>query len=182
MNTISIIFILGTLLGEMKAEPCLVIEEKIITVNGNTSLGGFSCDYEIAEKNDTLRIDKLHLSPYSFTIPIEAFECGNFLLNRDFQTTLKAKTHPQATVEVLRLNENEEGAMTGCIRLTLVGRSKTLDDIEFCMKLYKERQVLSADFVFYASEFKLTPPRKLGGLIKADDAMDITVSLVLKRA
>ncbi|ELR72486.1 hypothetical protein C900_01481 [Fulvivirga imtechensis AK7] len=182
MSAISVIFLLSSLLGSPKADPCLIIQEKSITINGNTSLGGFSCDYEVAGKGDTLHINTLHISPYSFTIPVEAFECGNFILNRDFQSTLKAKTHPKVTVEVLSLEEKEPGTMKGNIRLSLVGKSKTLENIEFCMKLDKTRQVLSADFVFYASEFKLTPPRKLGGLIKAEDAMDITVSLVLKPA
>lgn len=180
MNFLSVIFLLTALVSYINSEPALIIQEKSITINGNTSIGGFSCDYEVGGKNDTLFIGNLQQSPYSFVIPVAAFECGNFLLNKDFQTTLKAETFPKATVEVLSLEEKESEMFKGIIRLSLVGKTKILENVVFCLGQINKKQVLTANFVFNASEFNLTPPKKLGGLIKADDAMDITVTLVIK--
>ena len=179
MSLISVILLLISLTEPVKTESCLVIQKRSITINGDTSLGGFSCDYEISGVNDTLYFDNLPSSPYSFTIPVEAFKCGNFLLNRDFRSTLKADEYPKVTVQVLSLEEKNKGFLTGCIKLSLVGKYKTLDDVEFCQSFVNNRQVLTANFVFYASEFKLEPPQKLGGLVTTSDKMNITVALVL---
>lgn len=180
MNIVSVIFLLIASTGLKSSDTCLIIQEKIITIDGNTSLGGFSCDYETSGKSDTLHIDNLSSSPYSFTIPVEGFRCGNFLLNKDFQTTLKAEEYPKVTVNVLSLKETEPGTLTGSVRLSLVGKSKTLTGVNFCIQSSGENKILTTNFIFHASEFNLTPPRRLGGLIKTDDAMNITVSLVLQ--
>ena len=183
MKFISVIFLLVVLsayTNRMFDPSYLIIQEKSITINGNTSIGGFSCDYELSGKDDTLFIKKLSSYPYSFSIPVEAFQCGNFLLNKDFQTTLKAKEYPQASVQVLSLKEKGDGTLRGTINLTLVGKSKKLENVKFILNEKDEKLALSADFLFQASEFELTPPKKLGGLIKTDDSMNITVELILK--
>ncbi|MEX2595075.1 MAG: hypothetical protein WD426_20090 [Anditalea sp.] len=181
MSTLSIILLWLSLL-HLEAGPFLIIQEKRITVNGNTSIGSFSCDYGISGKNDRLYMDRLTSSPYSFSVPVEAFRCGNFLLNRDFRTTLKAKRYPEISVQVLKLQKEKNGIFRGTIKLHLVGKSKILKDVKFTLKAHDKNQVLSTDFIFSASEFELIPPKKLGGLIKTEDNMEIIVSLVLKSA
>lgn len=180
MNIISVIFLLvfSTLFPK---EPFLVIEGKSITVTGNTSLGGFTCDYTIAEKSDTLFIAQLPFSPYNFSIPVKEFQCGNFLLNRDFQHTLKEKEFPQVSVQVLNLVQTGDKSYTGTIMLSLVGKYKKFKNVDFFILSDKNKLSLNASFVVLASEFALKPPSKLGGMIKADDALDIKVSLLLQQ-
>lgn len=180
MNFLSVIFLLVALSVHKKAEPCLIVQEKSITINGNTSIGSFSCAYETTGKSDTLFIENLANSPYSFTIPVDAFQCGNFLLNKDFQTTLKAKEYPIVSVQVISLKEAGNRTFTGSLKLDLVGKTKIMKDVCFNLTGHSQTKVLSADFIFHASEFQLAPPQKFGGLIKADDAMNVTVTLVLK--
>ncbi|MBL6446032.1 YceI family protein [Fulvivirga sp. 29W222] len=182
MSILSIILLLISLTEPAKTESCLVIEKRSITINGDTSLGGFSCGYEVSGVNDTLYMNNLPYSPYSFTIPVEAFKCGNFLLNRDFRATLKAEEYPKVTVQVQSLQEQGKGLLTGCIKLSLVGKYKTLDDVEFCQGFVNGKQTLTTSFVFHASEFKLKPPQKLGGLVTTSDKMNISVSLVLNNS
>lgn len=118
--------------------------------------------------------------PYCFSLPVAAFQCGNFLLNRDYQRTLKAKEYPEIAVQVLSLKENEGGGLTGKIKLYLVGKSKTLDNVNFTFQSHENKKALSAHFVFKASEFELKPPKRLGGILKTEDAMNITVELLLQ--
>ena len=180
MNIISVIFLLvfSTLFPK---EPFLVIEGKSITVTGNTSLGGFSCEYTVSEKSDTLFIAQLSFSPYNFSIPVKEFQCGNFLLNRDFQHTLKEKEFPKVSVQVLNLVQNGPDSYTGTIMLGLVDKFKKFKNVDFKIMRDNNQASLNASFVVLASEFQLKPPSKLGGFIKADDALDIDVSLVLQQ-
>jgi len=164
----------------MSIIPFLIIEGKSITVTGNTSLGGFTCDYTIAEKNDTLFIGQLPFSPYNFSIPVKEFQCGNFLLNRDFQHTLKEKEYPKVSVQVLNLVQNGPDAYTGTIMLCLVDKFKKFKNVDSKIDRKNNQASLTASFIVLASEFNLKPPSKLGGIIKADDALDIHVALLLQ--
>jgi hypothetical protein len=180
MKLISVILTL-LFLPETNVKPSyLIIQGKSITINGNTSIGGFSCDYDVTGKNDTLFIKNLASQPYGFTIPVSAFQCGNFILNKDFQNTLQSKRYPKASVQVLNLKETGKGVLNGKLKLTLVGKSKIIDNVCFTWNETDQTILLAADFVFLASDFDLTPPKKLGGMIKTDNAMNIIVELVLK--
>lgn len=177
---ISVALFLISFIMQSAASPYMVIKEKSITVDGNTSIGGFSCTYNLAGQSDTLFINKLAETPFCFSLPVPAFKCGNFLLNRDFQHTLKADEYPEISVEVLTLDKKGNGNFTGKIKLNLVGKYKYLEDVNFQIKKYDNTRILSANFLFKASEFELVPPKKLGGMIKADDEMIITVDLYLQ--
>lgn len=52
MNIISIVLLLMFLAMQPKEEPYWVIQEKSITVEGNTSIGGFSCTYNLYGQSD----------------------------------------------------------------------------------------------------------------------------------
>lgn len=177
---ISVVLFLISFIMQPAASPYMVIKEKSITVDGNTSIGGFSCTYNLSGQSDTLFINNLAEAPFCFSLPVPAFKCGNFLLNRDFQHTLKADEYPEISVEVLSLVQNVKGDYTGKIKLNLVGKFKYLDDVKFQIKKLDKSSLLSANFLFKASEFELVPPSKLGGMIKADDEMTITVDLYLQ--
>lgn len=158
----------------------MVISEKKITVEGNTSLGEFSCNYGIEGKNDTLYLHtptKEHL--YEFEIPTEDFQCGNFLLNRDYQKTLKAKKYPTITVKVEHLNMIDPNSMHGELTLTIAGKTQTIDAVRFDKFIEENKEMLQAAIHVNMSAFDLEPPKKLGGLIKTDDSMLVSVALVI---
>lgn len=177
---ISVVLLLMSFIMQHEASPYMVIKEKSITVDGNTSIGGFSCTYNLAGQSDTLFINNLDEIPFCFSLPVPDFKCGNFMLNKDFQRTLKSEEYPEISVEVLSLVQNKKGDFTGKIKLNLVGKFKYLEDVNFQIKKYDNSSLLSANFLFKASEFELVPPSKLGGIIKADDEMTITVDLYLQ--
>src|SRR5690554_2014370 len=143
MNSISVVLFLITLFAQHKEADYLVITEKSITVNGNTSLGGFNCNYKLSGQSDTLFIDKITANPYCFSIPVQAFSCGNFLLNRDFQFTLKAEEYPEIMVKVLSLAPDKPGVLTGNVELVLVGKTKILENVKFIKQIGGKFSVIS---------------------------------------
>ena len=182
MKVLSVVlFLLTSWMVPSSDESYLIICGKQITVDGNTTIGSFSCQYEESKQNDTLFLsnERKAKQPYAFSLKVPEFSCGNFLLNKDFQKTLQAEKHPQIVVEVTNLHKNDKQEFIGSVRLTLVGKSKTIEEIRFYKKTIDNQKVLFTDFVFTASEFKLTPPKRLGGLVEADDCMNISVELEL---
>lgn len=158
----------------------LVVQKKNISVRGNTSVGSFDCKFE-KQKRDTLFLSSSgHSKPYQFNIPVEVFQCGNFLLNKDFQKTLKANEFPDISVGVKNIKKNPMGEICGDLQLTIAGKTNKMGLIHF-NKIKKGKETkLSSEITLLISDFDLTPPKRFGGLIQADDIMFIDVELVLE--
>ncbi|MFD2036641.1 hypothetical protein ACFSKL_17690 [Belliella marina] len=154
-------------------EKQLVITEKVISVSGQTSLGGFTCNYTNESFKDTLFINSSKSgNPIVFDIPIQDFGCGNFLLNKDFRKTIKAEKYPHAKVTVNNLREN--GSDYTCdVSVNLVG--KKLEYKSLHLKTSKDQ--LTGNISINFDELDLSPPNKLGGLIKVEEQLNLEIKL-----
>jgi hypothetical protein len=172
--------LIGTLFFSTPArEEVLIVREKTVTVRGNTSFGKFNCSLNKVNTCDTLFLGKTH-KPYGFILPVKSFGCGNFLLNRDFQNTLKADKHPEIMVEVLSLNQ-VRNQYHGNLKLKLAGATKMLYNVPFEQQTGKNCHVLRADLQLQFSHFNLEPPKKLGGLIRVEEDLLISVDLEVEK-
>lgn len=163
------------LFGFHGEENKFVIREKEITVSGNTSLGKFNCTYQVEGIKDTLSfVDNQSNDDFLFDIPVADFGCGNFLLNNDFRKTIKARDFPNARVAVTNLRRHHSTYFCN-LQLELAG--KTLYFRNF--QLDKGEGKLSGHLRLKFDTLGLEPPRKLGGLVKVDEALFISLSLFL---
>ncbi|QCR21480.1 hypothetical protein [Pontibacter sp. SGAir0037] len=166
--------------GLLPKEEALVVREKRITVQASTTLGSISCQYKAESRLDTLLINK----PLSakeklcLRIPVKEFGCGNLLLNKDFQRTLNTQQYPTVYVEVLELQQLRKG-YAGTLRLQLAGKSKLLQQVHFYRAEEANKEVLRADLCLNFSDFDLHTPRKLGGMVKVEEELNVIVDLVL---
>ena len=156
----------------------LIVQEKKITVVGTTSLGRFSCDYTISEMNDTLFI-KENTKAYNIQIPVENFNCGNFLLNKDFKKTLRSDYYPQINVKVQNIRINPDGNIKGSLEIELTDKIKRIQYVTFERCNVEKPELISLDLTINVSDFNLTPPKRLGGLIKVEESMDIFIEMTL---
>ena len=179
MKCLSIILFLVLTFVESTDEPYIIISGKSIAVDGNTTIGEFSCSYNLKGKNDTLYLNQLAHKPYYFSLPVAAFQCGNPFLNKDFQKTLKAGEYPKIGVELKSLEINRYNEYTGELQLHLVGESKILKKVKFSNHQQGKSKFLLTVIDIKASEFGISPPKKFGGIMKADDNMQISVKLLL---
>lgn len=163
-----------------ETDPYFVVQEKRITVSGNTSIGSFNCTYEIVEKSDTLYLPSFgRTQTYHFNIPTEVFKCGNFLLNKDFQKTLKSSEFPHISVEVANIKQSHNGDILGSLTLIIAGKTKEMGLVTFNKNNTAEKDILSTNIKLLVSDFDLKPPKKFGGLINTDDIMYINVDLYI---
>jgi len=182
MNILSVVLLGILTFIQPKNESYLIISGKSIQVDGQTSIGGFSCNYNTSGQSDTLFLNGRAESPYHFILQVPRFQCGNYFLNKDFQSTLKAEQYPEVTLRVSEVKKVASGDLMGKVKLQLVGKSKVLDGIRFTQKCVQGRNYLTADISFSSKEFELNPPKRLGGLVKAEDLLKITVNLQYNEA
>jgi hypothetical protein len=155
-------------------EEVLVIHEKRIRVEGNTSLGKFECSYNVETLKDTLIfINNKSTGLFTFEIPVNEFSCGNFLLNKDFKKTLKSKEFPLAYVKVTNL-KSKRGLYTCDLHLEIAG--KKLLYREFLLD-NRENQLLG-NLVLDFETLELVPPSKFGGLIQVEETLFLSLALI----
>lgn len=151
----------------------LVITEKQIKVSGVTSIGKFTCDYCIDDMKDTLISNRTNRSgTLQFTIPVDDFSCGNFMLNKDFRKTLKSDEYPSAKVQVSNLVKKENGYFCH-LRLQIVGKELIFENFHLTKSDHKLTGKLTLSF----DELELKAPKKLGGLIKVDETLHLQIEL-----
>jgi hypothetical protein len=161
------------LIGSFPREREVVVTKKMISVSGNTSIGGFTCDFSQTGISDTLYIDNTKSrGDLVFEIPVQGFSCGNFFLNRDFRKTIKADQFATAKVRVSNLMSNY-GHYTCHMTLELVGKRLYFDGLV----LNREINGLTARLNLSFIELELEAPHRMGGLIKVEEQLKLDFTL-----
>lgn len=153
----------------------MIVTRKTIQVSGQTSLGGFNCDYNKIGVKDTLLLDADNkVKEIVFDVPVQDFSCGNFLLNRDFRKTLQAETFPQALVKVKNLKSNY-GYYSCDLTVNLVGKRLDFNDL----MLRRVADGLTGELVLSFEQLELKAPSKMGGLVKVEEKLNLSIFLGL---
>jgi len=168
-----LLILLLILLNPDLKEREVIVTKKVITVSGQTSIGGFNCDYAKNGLKDTLYIDHTKfLKELIFDIPVNDFACGNFLLNRDFRKTIKAEEFPTAKVRVSNLKSNY-GHYTCDLSVGLVGKHLKFP----ALVLKRTAEGVSGKLILSFEDLELETPKKMGGLIKVEEELHLEIQL-----
>jgi hypothetical protein len=153
-----------------------VISEKRVSVKGKTSLGGFTCRYSEKDLNESLVMNaRNELPDLDLKIIVKDFGCGNFVLNKDFRKTIKAEEYPVATVKVTHWKKTQ-GKNYCNMFVTLAGK-----DLEFKnLELVPAKGGVKANVDIQFSELGLSPPSKMGGLVKVDEELKLEIFLAFQ--
>jgi hypothetical protein len=180
LRTSIALIIVFLLMGSVSKKDYMVINGKQITVNGNTSVGRFSCSYLITDQCDTLLLNSSDLtkSLLDVKMPVAAFGCGNFLINKDFQRSLKAKEFPMAEVSVLRMTRTHHNSYKGDILLKVAGKVIHLKDIGFKEFTVNRSVALRTVMKLNTTELNLQTASRLNGLVTVDEELEIVVELM----
>lgn len=150
----------------------LLISNKQFTVQGSTSIGGFKCNYLVNSKDTLLIHQSNSKKSLSYNLPVREFGCGNFVLNSDFRKTLKAKDHPDIKIDFFNLRQLSDHIVCD-VNIMLVGQRKTFKNIT----LKQEKNLLKGDLILLFNDFDLTPPKKLGGMVKVSEEIKLSITL-----
>lgn len=148
----------------------LVLDSGSFKVKGRTSIGKFDCDYKFEIKDTLLLHEEIGLH---YEIPVKDFGCGNFLLNKDFRKTLKHKEFPIVYFKLMNVKKDHHLKYQFDLYLKIAGTEKILKNLN----LKQHKHELRGEVQLMFSDFNLKPPQKLGGAIKVEE--DIHISIVL---
>ena len=180
--------------GSTKLEPVKWVVQTggEVRVNGSTNINKFECDvigYSISDtlifyKNTPSNINTVMTG--SVSLNITNFDCHNGMMTSNLRKTLKMKEYPRMNIRFLSMSkfpELDKGIeyAVGTVDIELAGVTKRFNiEYKFSIDVYKIISMQGTKTVKF-SDFNLTPPRKLGGMIQAKDDLDVVFKLNLRR-
>lgn len=152
--------------------------------SGTTLDGQMEVAAPLASAEDVMQA----VSEFTLRVPIATLRCGNRQMERDMNRALRADAYPSIefafTDLVGAVQRNASGTFAARIQgvLSLAGtrRTITLDvDVE---RLSGGRYLLRARMPLRMTDFRITPPTALFGMIKANDALTVHFDLMLEHS
>lgn len=160
-----------------------------LTVNGKTNVNSFKCDITGYSSSDTLLVTRqgnnqsVALKGF-ISLPVKLFNCHNPIMTGDLRKTLKHKEFPSLIIRFISLQRFPDRGVSsdnvkGVVDISLAGVTKRFEvsyrfsDVnDRTVNMIGERKVLFSDF-------QLTAPSKLGGMIKTEDELSVVFKLNL---
>ncbi|WP_353195154.1 YceI family protein [Parapedobacter defluvii] len=165
-----------------------VLPSSSIAIKGSSNVNTFGCDASgtfnaqplvgiLAKNGKSLDMKG------SISIAINQFDCGNRMLTSDLRKTLKADEYPQMTIhfvwlERMPLCDGGEDFISGRVIIELAGQRKPFY-LRYAFSKTSSGYKLQGSRAFTFADFNLSPPKKVGGLVKVKDDFDVAFTLLL---
>lgn len=176
---------------ETSATKWVVQKGGSLQVTGSTNINTFSCAITGYSNPDTLvlynsgsRNETINLKG-GLSLDVSLFDCRNPIMTSDLRKTLKAKQYPALKIKFINLARfpmlsSQTDNIKGVVDIELAGTTRRF---EVNYKFYRDQQklirLIGERFVNF-SDFNLTPPRKLGGMIQTDNRLKVEFNLGLR--
>ncbi len=158
-----------------------------LKVNGSTNVNNFSCVIENYNRPDTITTITSNNQAVKLTgnmqLDVQNFNCHNAIMTADLRKTLKYKVHPKMMIFFVNMNQYPEPGkwgIKGSVLIVLAGVSKHFDVDYKLISVEKGIINLEGTRKVHFSDFNLTPPKKLGGMIRTNDELNVIFNLKMK--
>lgn len=166
----------------------VILKECTVKVNGSTNVNTFTCTVPVYQNNDTLTcLIKSNnkagvIMNGRMALPVLNFNCVNTMMTRDLRKTLKEKEFANFYIYFLSMErypalKSTPEHITGIVNIELAGVKKQLE-INYSISMDNDGIVhLAGTQSIHFSDFNLVAPRKLGGMIRANDQLDVVFTI-----
>ncbi|HEY0732984.1 MAG TPA: hypothetical protein VGD33_11235, partial [Chitinophagaceae bacterium] len=160
-----------------------------LKVDGSTNVNKFTCAISNYSKPDTILVTQSTRPVVQLTgsmqLDVNRFDCFNPMMTADLRKTLKAKEFPHLTIKFISINHyplsTEANTVTqGIVVIELAGISRTYSVNYRIISASRNFVNLVGFQQLKFSDFKITPPRKIGGMIKTNNDLTVVFDLKLK--
>ena len=169
----------------------IVLPASTLTIDGSTNVNSFRCGISQYVGNDTLilqegkTIRKPIFLKGRVALKASQFDCGMHVMTKDFNETIKAKEHPYIVIDfksferVPNYTKGEE-KFKGTLTISLGGTTKQFS-VDCSIQPNASGLIhLKGGRKFLFSDFNLTPPEKMMGLIRIEQELKVQFNLVLQ--
>ncbi|MCA0132291.1 YceI family protein [Winogradskyella alexanderae] len=183
---LKLVMVMLILHPEEKSLTVAVSPDSSLIINGKSNVNRFQCAYDISQFSDSLEIGftsekpLIYFSNAQLTLKNMSFNCGHKAINRDFHELLKTEQFPSINLELISAEGEPESNMINTkLNITISGISKIYDlmvEVDNTAKGILICGSLHIDI----NDFNLDPPKKLLGMIKVSNYINIDFNLGVK--
>lgn len=167
----------------------LIEQNSSLRINGSSNVNSFTCDVKEYLRADTLWcLQEERNSKYIFTsnsmlrLEIRKFDCHHKYITADFRKMVKADAYPTLIIRFLSLDPIRHGAtVKGQVLVELAGKKKIMDVMYQCEQLPSGQMHLTGNRTMRFPDFELEPPKKIGGLIRIREDIDVQFNLYFRK-
>jgi hypothetical protein len=169
---LAIFFFLGSAKPTFLAEDTTLVINKIkIEITGLSTVGKYNCSNTFSIK-DTVYINSVKKNTFNTEIKMSDFDCGNKIMTKDLQGTVKAKKFPNSTVCITDIKPSGKNYKCN-LNFHITDKTLKYKDFVLCNTDKKIEGTLNLRF----SDLEMEAPVKMAGLIKVKDEIVINFSL-----
>ncbi|MDQ0475506.1 MULTISPECIES: hypothetical protein [Chryseobacterium] len=145
-----------------------------LEINGWTNVNTFKCSHPRFKNSGSV---------YSFTgnqlpnisVSVDDFDCRNKMMTNDFRKVLQSDHYPNLNIRFLEFKKSNSNKFEAVVEVKMMTVARKYS-IEF--SLYNNSLVGNKRLRF--SDFKIVPPKKMGGMVYVKDELDLVFSLETK--
>jgi hypothetical protein len=159
-----------------------------LSVKGTTNVNTFSCFIPNYSHNDTIAVYQ-HKSSIKLKgemkLNVNTFDCHNAMMTAQLRKTLKGAQFPNIYIRFISLRQfpalkSNTEIVKGIVEIELANVTKSYE-INYQFSSDQQDIIhLTGKHQVNFSHFNITPPTKLGGMIKTNDQLEIEFRLHLK--
>ena len=169
----------------------IVLPSSTLTIDGSTNVNSFRCGISKYIGNDTLilqegkTIRKPIFLKGRVALKASQFDCGMQVMTKDFNETIKSKEHPYIIIDFKSFERvpnyaKGEEKFKGTMTISLGGTTKQFS-VDCSIQPTSSGLIhLKGGRKFMFSDFNLTPPEKMMGLIRIEQELTVHFNLVLQ--
>lgn len=181
--TLKLGFVMLLLYSEEKSLTVAVSPESSLIIKGESNVNRFQCSYDVSQFSDSLEIsfteEKTHLYFSNAQLKLKNifFNCGHKAINRDFHKLLRTEDFPTINLELISAEGSSNSSVINTkLKITISGISK-LYEIPVEIVNTSKGVMVCGNLPIDINHFNLTPPKKLLGIVKVSNIIDIEFNL-----
>lgn len=195
MMVLLIILNLATLFHDPVEGKYKILPGSRVYLEGTTNVNKFKCDCGNDFETTVYRIKQIVRNRMEFSntillMPIIYFDCKNRKMDRDLQKALKAEQYPQVRIdlETITVSEASLASNDGTnwthakaeVSITLAGVTQRHEILVKGKKGPEFQYLFSGNKSMKMTDFNITPPEALFGMIKVNDQITFYFDLLLQ--
>ncbi len=170
----------------------VLIRGSSLKVSGSTNINKFTCDISDYSGPDTILVYKNNSNEFLFPLKgairldVKSFDCHNAMMTSDLCKTLKSKEFPKLTIHFISLSKMPDFKssgenISGLVNIEVAGVSKNyFVNYSFSKENNTGIIHLIGRRPVNFSDFNLSPPKKLGGMIRTREELLVEFNITMK--
>jgi hypothetical protein len=158
------------------------LSESELIIKGKTNVNKFQCVYDINKISDSLTViytekdNSLEFTKASMALKNLSFDCGNSGINKDFNKLLKTDEYPSISIGLINVSETSiDSQVLAKVQIVICKIKKS-----YTIPIHVDTSdgiTVSGRLPIDINDFNLVAPKKVMGMIKVSNEIEIDFSL-----